>query len=135
MRYSTDITEKRITKLRTPYDTRVVKKELSQEDRDVHKFFQGITIVALQNLIKTTPVDTDENKLFMQSFILYVQKVFLLLPNSTANITPTALPIIFYLENTSNRNWALHVHNFLLQELKKAKKNNSVRYMDAAMLS
>ncbi|MED6146091.1 hypothetical protein PIB30_031333 [Stylosanthes scabra] len=100
----------------TPYDTRVVKKELSQEDRDVHKFFQGKTTVTLQDLIKTTPLAIDTNmnkKLFMRSFILFVQKIFLL-PNSMANITPIALPTIFYLENTSNRNWALHVHNFLL---------------------
>ncbi|MED6151480.1 hypothetical protein PIB30_082946 [Stylosanthes scabra] len=112
--------------LGTPYDTKVAKKELSQKDRDVHKFFQGKSTVALQDLIKTTPIDTDENKkLWMWSFILFVQKVFLL-PNSTANITPTAVPTIFDLENTRNRNWALHVHNFLLQELKKAKKKNFV---------
>ncbi|MED6115317.1 hypothetical protein PIB30_089322 [Stylosanthes scabra] len=40
----------------TPYGTRVVPKELNQEDKDIHKFFQGKTGVALQNLIKTTPV-------------------------------------------------------------------------------
>ncbi|MED6226804.1 hypothetical protein PIB30_107371, partial [Stylosanthes scabra] len=107
------------------YDTRVVRKNLSEEDKDVHKFFQGKTTVALQNLIKTTPLDNDENrKLFMRSFICFIQNVFLL-PNSTANISPTALTTIFDLENIRNRNWALHVHNFLLQELKKAKQNNS----------
>ncbi|MED6112062.1 hypothetical protein PIB30_058300 [Stylosanthes scabra] len=79
----------------TPYDIKVDKKKLSQEDSDVHKFFQGITTVFL-------------------------------LPNSTAKITPVALPTIFDLENTRNRNWAHHVHNFLLQELKKAKQKKSV---------
>ncbi|MED6164087.1 hypothetical protein PIB30_086356, partial [Stylosanthes scabra] len=49
-----------------------------------------------------------------------------LLPNSTAKITPMALPTIFDLENTRNRNWAHHVHNFLLQEIKKAKQKKSV---------
>ncbi|MED6136433.1 hypothetical protein PIB30_056083 [Stylosanthes scabra] len=103
----------------------VVRKNLSEEDKDTHKFFQGKTVVALQNLIKSTSVDTDENrKLFMRAFICFMQKVFLL-PNSIANITPIALPTIFDLENTRSRNWALHVHNFLLQELKKAKQNNS----------
>ncbi|MED6200484.1 hypothetical protein PIB30_085577 [Stylosanthes scabra] len=107
------------------YDTRVVRKNLSDEDKDVHKFFQGKTTVALQNLIKTTPLDTDENrKLFMRSFICFIKNVFLL-PNSTANISPTAFTTIFDLENIRNRNWTLHVHNFLLQELKKAKQNNS----------
>ncbi|MED6211203.1 hypothetical protein PIB30_071455 [Stylosanthes scabra] len=92
----------------TPYDIKVDKKKLSQEDSDVYKFFQGITTVALQNLIKITPIDTDENrKLWMRSFMLFVQQVFLL-PNSTVKITPVALPTIFDLENTWNRNWAHH---------------------------
>ncbi|MED6115497.1 hypothetical protein PIB30_091169 [Stylosanthes scabra] len=109
----------------TAYETRVVKK-LSQEDKDTHKFFQGKSAVALQNLIKTTPLDTDDNrKLFMQSFICFIQKVFLL-PNSTTNITPTALTTIFDLETTRSRNRALHVHNFLLQELKKVKLNHCI---------
>ncbi|MED6115953.1 hypothetical protein PIB30_095604 [Stylosanthes scabra] len=60
----------------------------------------------------------------MRAFILFVQKVFLL-PNSTAKICPAALPTLFDLENTRNRNWANHVHNFLLQELKKAKQKDS----------
>ncbi|MED6221973.1 hypothetical protein PIB30_059981 [Stylosanthes scabra] len=110
----------------TPYDTRVVRKKLSPEDQVAHKFFQGKTTVALQDLIKSTPLDTDDNrKLFMWSFVCFIQKVFLL-PNSTANITPTTLPTIFDLENIRSRNWALHVHNFLLPELKKAKQNKTV---------
>ncbi|MED6115712.1 hypothetical protein PIB30_093293 [Stylosanthes scabra] len=47
-------------------------------------------------------------------------------PNSIAKITPVALPTIFDLENTRSRNWAHHVHNFLLQELEKAKQKKSV---------
>ncbi|MED6123259.1 hypothetical protein PIB30_047481 [Stylosanthes scabra] len=85
----------------TAYETRVVRKNLSQEDKDVHKFFQGKTAVELTEL-----------------------KAFLL-PNSTARIVPTALTTIFDLETTSKRNWALHVHDFLILELKKAKQNNA----------
>ncbi|MED6146617.1 hypothetical protein PIB30_036205 [Stylosanthes scabra] len=104
----------------------VVRKKLNPEHQETHKFFQGKTTEALQNLIKSTPLDTDDNrKLFMRSFICFIQKVFLL-PNSTANITPIALPTIFDLETIRSRNWALHVHNFLLQELKKAKQNKTV---------
>ncbi|MED6171703.1 hypothetical protein PIB30_043270 [Stylosanthes scabra] len=107
------------------YETRVVRKKLSQEDQDVHKFFQGKSAAALTELVKTTPLDTEENrKLFMRAFILWIQKVFLL-PNSTSSIVPNALTIIFDLETTSKRNWAHHVHEFLLQELKKAKEKNA----------
>ncbi|MED6221022.1 hypothetical protein PIB30_050491 [Stylosanthes scabra] len=109
----------------TPYETRVVSKKLSQEDKDVHKFFQGKSAVALSELVQTTPLDTEENKkLFMRAFILWIQKAFLL-PNSIASIVPTTLTTIFDLETTSKRNWALHIHDFLLQELKKAKQKNA----------
>ncbi|MED6201596.1 hypothetical protein PIB30_096609, partial [Stylosanthes scabra] len=109
----------------TPYDTKVARNELSEEDKEVHDYFKGFTTVALQDLIKATPVDTKENKkLWMRAFILFVQKVFLL-PNSTAKTCAAALPTLFDLENTRNRNWAHHVHNFLLQELKKAKRKES----------
>ncbi|MED6122295.1 hypothetical protein PIB30_038495 [Stylosanthes scabra] len=74
----------------TPYQTRVVRKKLSQEDQDIHKFFQGKIAVAL----------TDKH-------------------------SSNALTTIFDLETTRKRNWALHVHDFLLQELKKAKQNNA----------
>ncbi|MED6114272.1 hypothetical protein PIB30_078736 [Stylosanthes scabra] len=109
----------------TPYDTKVARNELSEEDKAVHDYFKGFTTVALQDLIKATPVNTEENKkLWMRAFILFVQKVFLL-PNSTAKICAAALPTLFDLENTRQMNWAHHVHNFLLQELKKAKRKES----------
>ncbi|MED6191454.1 hypothetical protein PIB30_000554 [Stylosanthes scabra] len=84
----------------TPYETRVVGKKLSQEDKDIHKFFQG------------------------KRLSFSYKKVFLL-PDSTSSIVPNALTTIFDLETTRKRNWALHVHDFLLQELKKAKQNNA----------
>ncbi|MED6136590.1 hypothetical protein PIB30_057474, partial [Stylosanthes scabra] len=59
----------------THYDIKVDNKKLSQEDIEVLNFFQGSITVALQNLIKTTPVDTDENKkLWMRAFMLFVQQ-------------------------------------------------------------
>ncbi|MED6131881.1 hypothetical protein PIB30_014098 [Stylosanthes scabra] len=114
----------------TSYETRVVRKKLSQEDKDIHKFFQGKSAVALTELVQTTPLDTEENrKLFMRAFILFIQKAFLL-PNSTSSIVPNALTRIFDLETTRKRNRALHVHDFLLQELKKAKQNNAAAIHD-----
>ncbi|MED6210201.1 hypothetical protein PIB30_061953 [Stylosanthes scabra] len=72
-----------------------------------------------------TPVDTVENKrLFMRAFLLFIQKSFLLATSST-NVTLRAYPTLYDVENTKQRNWALHVHNFLLEELKKAKENKT----------
>ncbi|MED6192892.1 hypothetical protein PIB30_014227 [Stylosanthes scabra] len=107
------------------YPERVVSKDLNDDDYAVFKYFQGISQAALKRLIFSTPVDTDENRdLFKRAFLLYIQKCFLL-PTSAANISPRALPTIFNLENTKHQNWALHIHNFLLEEVQKAKDNNT----------
>ncbi|MED6210819.1 hypothetical protein PIB30_067735 [Stylosanthes scabra] len=107
------------------FDEKVSPKELNEEDYAACKFFQGKSQAALKKLVKETPLDTDENKrLFMRAFVLCIQKCFLL-PTSLANVTPRALPTIFDIENTRRRNWTLHVHNFLLEEVKKAKLQNT----------
>ncbi|MED6125683.1 hypothetical protein PIB30_070932 [Stylosanthes scabra] len=107
------------------YEEKITPRELSAEDYTAYKFFQGKTQAALSSLIFKTKVDTEENKiLFKRAFLLYIQKCFLL-PTSAPNVTPRALPTLFDLENTRNKNWALHVHNFLLEEIEKAKKNNA----------
>ncbi|MED6220117.1 hypothetical protein PIB30_041811 [Stylosanthes scabra] len=108
-----------------PFPDKVVPKELSDEDHAVFKFFQGKTQAQLGRLIMDTPVDTVENKrLFMRAFLLFVQKTYLL-ATSSANVTPRAYLTLYDVENTKQRNWALHVHNFLLEELKKAKENKT----------
>ncbi|MED6129225.1 hypothetical protein PIB30_105871 [Stylosanthes scabra] len=109
----------------TPFPDKVVPKELGDEDFPVYKFFQGKTQAQLGKLIMDTSIDTVENKrLFMRAFLLFIQKSFLL-ATSSANVTPRAYPTVYDVENTKQRNWALHVHNFLLEELKKAKENKT----------
>ncbi|MED6195327.1 hypothetical protein PIB30_036882 [Stylosanthes scabra] len=103
------------------YPEKVVSKDLNDDDYAVFKYFQGISQAALKKLIFQTPADTDKNRdLFKRAFLLYIQKCFLL-PTSAANISPRALPTIFNLENTRHQNWALHIHNFLLEEVQKAR--------------
>ncbi|MED6204884.1 hypothetical protein PIB30_012932 [Stylosanthes scabra] len=107
------------------YPERVVSKDLNDDDYAVFKYFQGISQATLKKLIFTTPIDTDKNRdLFKRVFLLYIKKCFLL-PTLAANISPRALPTIFNLENTRHQNWALHIHNFLLEEVQKAKDNNT----------
>ncbi|MED6137895.1 hypothetical protein PIB30_069333 [Stylosanthes scabra] len=102
------------------YDDKITTKELRGEDYDAYKFLQGKTQAAVSSLIFNTKVDTEKNRiLFKRAFLLYIQKCFLL-PTSAPNVTPRALPTIFDLKNTRNKNWALHVHNFLLKEIEKA---------------
>ncbi|MED6116519.1 hypothetical protein PIB30_101035 [Stylosanthes scabra] len=103
-----------------PFPDKVVPKELSDEDHAVYKFFQEKTQAQLGRLIMDTPVDTVENKrLFMRAFLLFVQKTFLL-ATSSANITPRAYPTLYDVENTKQRNWALHDRK--AESTKKKKK-------------
>ncbi|MED6174752.1 hypothetical protein PIB30_071987, partial [Stylosanthes scabra] len=108
-----------------PFDERVNEKELSEEDYAVFKSFQGKSQAELTMLVKRTPVDTKSNRnLFKRAFLIFIQKVFLM-ATSSPNVTPKALPTLFGLETTKERNWALHVHDFLLDEVKKAKLNKT----------
>ncbi|MED6196359.1 hypothetical protein PIB30_046712 [Stylosanthes scabra] len=92
------------------YDEKITPKELSGEDYDAYKFFQGKTQAALSSLIFNTKVDTEENKvLFKRAFLLYIQKCFLL-PTSAPNVTQRALPTLFDLENTRNKNFRSREH-------------------------
>ncbi|MED6217207.1 hypothetical protein PIB30_015541 [Stylosanthes scabra] len=87
--------------------------------------WNGKSQAELPMLVKRTPVDTEANQnLFKRAFFIFIQKVFLL-PTSSQNITSKALPTLFGLENTRGRNWALHVHDFFLEEIKKAKLNKT----------
>ncbi|MED6216697.1 hypothetical protein PIB30_010137 [Stylosanthes scabra] len=107
------------------FEKKVVQKDLSDEDYNVFKFFQGSTQAALTRLIYETPVDTAENKLlFKRAFLIFIQKCFLLATLSP-NVTPRSLPTLFDIENTRGRNWAPYVHDFLLEEVEKAKVNNT----------
>ncbi|MED6169750.1 hypothetical protein PIB30_024267 [Stylosanthes scabra] len=109
----------------TTYPEKVNTKELSVEDEHIFKFFQGKSQAAIKELIFKTPVDTKENRdKFKRAFLLYIQKCFFI-PTSAPNVTPRALPTIFDLQNTRKKNWALHIHNFLLEEIEKAKENNA----------
>ncbi|MED6120112.1 hypothetical protein PIB30_017933 [Stylosanthes scabra] len=76
-------------------------------------------------LVKRTPVDTEANQnLFKRAFFIFIQKVFLL-ATFFPNVTLKALPTLFGLETTRERNWALHVHDFLLDKVKQAKLNKT----------
>ncbi|MED6171461.1 hypothetical protein PIB30_040982 [Stylosanthes scabra] len=108
-----------------PFDDKVSEKELSEEDHAVFKMFQGKNQADLTRLVMRTPVDTDSNQiLFKKAFLIFIQKCFIL-ATSSPNVTPKALPTLFDIETTRERNWALHVHDFLLDEVKKAKLNKT----------
>ncbi|MED6131655.1 hypothetical protein PIB30_011506 [Stylosanthes scabra] len=110
---------------RGPFCAKVDEKTLSEEDLAVFKMFQGKHQVDLARLVLRTPVETEANRiLFKRAFLIFIQKCFLL-AISSSNVTPRALPTLFGIDTTKERNWALHVHDFILEEVKKAKQNNT----------
>ncbi|MED6120713.1 hypothetical protein PIB30_023644 [Stylosanthes scabra] len=107
------------------YTEKVTTKGLSEEDERIFKFFQGKSQAGLMELIFKTPIDSEANRdKFKRAFLLYIQKVFFI-PTSAPNITSRALPTIYDMQNTRKKNWALHIHNFLLEEIEKAKEHNA----------
>ncbi|MED6149435.1 hypothetical protein PIB30_062330 [Stylosanthes scabra] len=57
-----------------PFWQKVITKDLDEEDKAAHKFFQGKTQVALSNLIMNTPLDIDENKRLFMRVLYYSYK-------------------------------------------------------------
>ncbi|MED6107753.1 hypothetical protein PIB30_017019 [Stylosanthes scabra] len=115
-----------------PFDAKVDEKTLSEEDLAVFKMFQGKHQEDLTRLVLRTPVDKEANRiLFKRAFLIFIQKCFLL-ATSSPNFTPRALPILFGIEITRERNWALHG---LVQTgmLRAAKERLERRNMDLKM--
>ncbi|MED6218955.1 hypothetical protein PIB30_031295 [Stylosanthes scabra] len=83
-----------------PFLFHVSENDLNDEDHAIFKMFQGKSQAELTMLVKRTLVDTKANRnLFKRAFLIFIQKVFLL-PTSSPNVTPKALPTLFGLENT-----------------------------------
>ncbi|MED6193551.1 hypothetical protein PIB30_020695 [Stylosanthes scabra] len=94
-----------------PFDTKVDEKTLSEEDLAVFKMFQGKHQADLTRLVLRTPVDTEANRILFKRYYahpIFIKKCFLLATSSP-----------------NGEKLALHMHDFLLGEVKKAKQNNT----------
>ncbi|RYQ91965.1 hypothetical protein Ahy_B09g098038 [Arachis hypogaea] len=83
------------------FSQKVSYKELSEENKQIFRRFQGKTLKNLTDEMMTIAVENEQDRLmFKRIFILYIQMVFLL---------PTTINKI------STGNWGAHVLNFIIK--------------------
>ncbi|RYR66480.1 hypothetical protein Ahy_A03g012471 [Arachis hypogaea] len=90
-------------------------KELSEEDKEVYRSFQGKILKNLTDLMMDIGVATDEDRLmFKRVFILYIQMAFLF--STTINkVSPVHMPLIFCVDTIREWNWGGYVLEFLIK--------------------
>ncbi|MED6151644.1 hypothetical protein PIB30_084434, partial [Stylosanthes scabra] len=94
------------------------EKKLNDEEKEALNLFKGKTFTFVENMVKECPIENEEEKrTFKRAFTLFIQRCFLL-PTSTHYISPIHLPVIRDIGNTRERNWAHHVHSFLMAGIK-----------------
>ncbi|QHO34626.1 uncharacterized protein DS421_9g268550 [Arachis hypogaea] len=103
-------------------------KDLSEDNKQIFRRFQGKTLKNLIDEMMTIGVDNEQDCLmFKRIFILYIQMAFLL-PTTINKISPLHLAPIFKMDTITEGNWGAHVLNFIIKRiidynLKKKKGN------------
>ncbi|RYQ94814.1 hypothetical protein Ahy_B08g089752 [Arachis hypogaea] len=100
--------------------------ELSEENKEIFRRFQGKTLKNLTNQMMDIGIDNDQDCLmFKRIFIFYIQMAFLL-PTTINKVSPVHLAPIFRM-NITEYNWGSHVLNFIIKGIinyrLKKKKN------------
>ncbi|RYR04963.1 hypothetical protein Ahy_B06g084776 [Arachis hypogaea] len=112
------------------FPQKVNYKDLSEDDKQIFRRFQGKTLKNLTNEIMVIGVDNEQDRLmFKRIFIFYIQMAFLL-PTTINKISPVHLAPIFNMDTITERNWGAHVLNFIIKgitdySLKKKKAIDS----------
>ncbi|RYR75328.1 hypothetical protein Ahy_A02g009982 [Arachis hypogaea] len=94
---------------------RISYKELSEENKQIFKRFQGKTLKSLTDEMMSIGVGNEQDRLmFKRIFILYIQMAFLL-PTTINKISPVHLAPIFKMDKIKEDNWRAHVLNFIIK--------------------
>ncbi|QHN87564.1 uncharacterized protein DS421_16g556210 [Arachis hypogaea] len=90
-------------------------KDLSEDDKQIFRRFQGKTLKNLTDEMMAIGVDNEQDRLmFKRIFILYIQMAFLL-PTTINKISHVHLAPIFKMDTITERNWGAHVLNFIIK--------------------
>ncbi|QHN81325.1 uncharacterized protein DS421_20g685840 [Arachis hypogaea] len=97
------------------FPQKVNYKDLSEDDKQIFRRFQGKTLKNLTDEMMAIGVDNEQDRLmFKRIFILYIQMAFLL-PTTINKISPMHLAPIFKMDTIIERNWGAHVLNFIIK--------------------
>ncbi|RYR45000.1 hypothetical protein Ahy_A08g041255 [Arachis hypogaea] len=90
-------------------------KEISKENKQIFRRFQGKTLKSLTDEMMSIGVGNEQDHLmFGRIFILYIQMAFLL-PTTINKISPVHLAPIFKMDKIKEANWGAHVLNFIIK--------------------
>ncbi|RYR20846.1 hypothetical protein Ahy_B03g066094 [Arachis hypogaea] len=110
------------------FPQKVNYKDLSEDDKQIFRRFQGKTLKNLTDEMMVIVVDNEQGCLmFKRIFILYIQMAFLL-PTKINKISPAHLTPIFKMDTITERNWGGHVLNFIVKGITdyKVKKKKAI---------
>ncbi|QHN85922.1 uncharacterized protein DS421_16g541540 [Arachis hypogaea] len=119
------------------FPEKVSYKELSKENKQIFKRFQGKTLKSLTDEMMSIGVGNEQDRLmFKRIFVLYIQMAFLL-PTTINKISPVHLAPIFKMDKIKEGNWGAHVLNFIIKDITNynLKKKKSIDgYLFALMI-
>ncbi|QHO06266.1 uncharacterized protein DS421_14g453230 [Arachis hypogaea] len=102
-------------RIRDLFPQKVNYKDLSEDDKQIFRRFQGKTLKNLTDEMMAIGVDNEQDRLmFKRIFILYIQMAFLL-PTTITKISPVHMAPIFKMDTITERNWGAHVLNFIIK--------------------
>ncbi|QHN87292.1 uncharacterized protein DS421_16g553780 [Arachis hypogaea] len=97
------------------FSQKVNYKDLSEDDKEIFRRFQGKTLKNLTDEMMDIGVGNEHDRLmFKRIFILYIQMAFLL-PTTINKISPVHLAPIFEMDTITERNWGGHVLSFIIK--------------------
>ncbi|RYR03199.1 hypothetical protein Ahy_B06g082046 [Arachis hypogaea] len=110
------------------FPQKVNYKDLSEDDKEIFRRFQGKTLKNLTDEMMDIGVGNEQDHLmFKKIFILYIQMAFLL-PMTINKISPVHLALIFEMDTITERNWGGHVLSFIIKGITdyKLKKKKAI---------
>ncbi|RYR74264.1 hypothetical protein Ahy_A02g008910 [Arachis hypogaea] len=116
------------------FPQKVNYKDLSEDDKEFFRRFQGKILKNLTDEMMAIAVDNEQYHLmFKRIFILYIQMAFLL-PTTINKISPVHLAPIFEMDTITEWNWGGHVLSFIIKgvidyKLKKKKAIDSCLFV------
>ncbi|QHN82806.1 uncharacterized protein DS421_20g699040 [Arachis hypogaea] len=104
------------------FSQKVNYKDLSEDDKQIFRRFQGKTLKNLTDDMMAIGVDNEQDRLmFKRIFILYIQMAFML-PTTINKISPVYLAPIFNMDTITEQNWGAHGIVKMAETKEKMKK-------------
>ncbi|RYR22591.1 hypothetical protein Ahy_B03g067894 [Arachis hypogaea] len=104
------------------FPEKVDYNNLNPADKEIFNNVKNISLAILARNVLDMSVEGGKNrKKFKRTFVVFIQKCFLL-PTTVSVASPIHKPLIFYVDNVREWDWAKHVLNFLMKGVENKRK-------------